>query len=83
MAKSYANQIPKEGLSIDGKRIDRVTETKYLGLTIDHKLKWDAHINQRIASCRKLLFCLKGFVGKARGPSPEMITDAYTVRHSN
>ena len=76
--KSYAASERGLTISVGGKVIDKTSEVKYLGLIIDNKLKWDKHINEKVASCRRLLFCLKGFIGKTWGPSPEMVKYAYT-----
>jgi hypothetical protein len=32
-------------VAIDGKNIERVTETKFIGVILDSKLKWDRHIS--------------------------------------
>ena len=47
LAKSYSKEIQPLGLCINGKRIERVTQCKYLRLLIDNKLRWDAHINDK------------------------------------
>ena len=75
---TYASQIPREGISVNGKRIERETKVKYLGLIIDHCLRWDDHINDKVSACRRLLFSLKSFICKTWGPSPEMVRYAYT-----
>ena len=80
--KSIKHLIPSSGLQINGKTLERETQVKYLGITIDHQLKWDPHINSKVEAARKLLFKLKAFVGKTWGPCPEMIRYAYisTIR---
>ena len=35
-------------LKIDGNPIDYVTEVKCLGVNLDHKLNWTAHISEKI-----------------------------------
>ena len=67
---------------IENTRIEKVQSVKYLGITITDKLKWSEHINNRIKSAKRLLFKLKGFIGKTWGPCPEMVRYAYlsTVR---
>ena len=56
--QNIKNVIPNCGLAIHDKRLTRETQVKYLGVTIDHQLKWDAHIVNKITSARKLLFKL-------------------------
>jgi len=36
--------------------IERVSELRYLGVTVDQHLKWDAHIAQLVARARKLIY---------------------------
>jgi hypothetical protein len=43
---TFSNKnIPDLNLVINGHKIEKVTNCKYLGLTIDEKLNWDTHIN--------------------------------------
>ena len=58
--KSYT--IPQSGIKIGSDTVEKVQSCKYLGLTIDNKLKWDEHINQRITAAKRNLFRLKGFI---------------------
>lgn len=74
--KSYT--IPLEGIILNNKRIQRDTSVKYLGITINQKLNWNDHLNDKIKSAKKNLFRLKGFIGKTWGPSPKMMKYAYT-----
>ena len=76
--KSYAASEKGLEILVGGMKIEKASSVKYLGLTIDNRLKWDEHINNQVAACRKLMFCLKGFIGKTWGPSPEMVKYAYT-----
>ena len=34
-------QIPTEGLTIGGQAIELSEQAKYIGVTLDNKLKWD------------------------------------------
>ena len=76
LRKSYV--IPTEGLTLKGVKIDRSETVKYLGLTIEHRLNWSTHINEKVKAAKKHIFRLKGFIGKDRGPCPEMTKLAYT-----
>ena len=76
LRKSFT--IPSEGIKLKGKEVDRVTNVKYLGLIIDHKLSWHDHINLKLDSARKNLFRLNNFIGKTWGPCPKLVKYAYT-----
>lgn len=45
----------KKEVKINGKKLKNTKETKFLGLTIDHKLTLNAHITQKINSCYHLI----------------------------
>ena len=70
--------MPSYGIKLKNKNIENVTQFKYLGLNIDHKLTWAPHINERIANANNLLFKLKSYIGKNWGPSPKMTIYSYT-----
>ena len=70
--------IPAEKLNIDGQTIELSEQAKYLGVTLDNKLKWDHHINEKTKRAKNLLFMLRGIVGTFWGPSPKMMLWAYT-----
>jgi hypothetical protein len=38
--------------------VPNIAETKMLGVTIDCKLSWNPHINQKIAACKRALIML-------------------------
>lgn len=78
-SKTYSPLINKENLMVNGKVIERETSVKYLGLTIQHRLNWSEHIANKTEAARKMLFRLKGFIGKTWGPNPNMVRYAYTA----
>ena len=45
-------------LSLDGQNIENVTEHRLLGLTVDNKFRWQAHIEHICKSMSKKLFLL-------------------------
>jgi len=45
-------------LEIAGKKLEVVTETKILGLTIQSNLCWDHHVNSMISKCSRRLYML-------------------------
>lgn len=68
----------KELLLLNGVKIDKDTQVRYLGVIIDQKLKWHKHIDNRLGSVKRQLFALRNYIGKTCGPSPKMIKYAYT-----
>ena len=53
----YANSLPNDiSIVINGKKIIRVSYTKYLGIQIDCYLRWDYHIDYIIKKNKYLLF---------------------------
>ena len=60
LRKSYA--IPDGGLRLKGVEIERSESVKYLGLTINHKLSWGTHIEEKVKAAKRHIFRLKGYV---------------------
>lgn len=71
-------KIPEQGVTLNGVKIDKDTQVRYLGVIIDQKLKWHKHIDNRLGSVKRQLFALRNYIGKTCGPSPKMIKYAYT-----
>jgi hypothetical protein len=51
--------------------VPNVTETKMLGVTIDCKLSWNPHINQKIAFFKRALMMLQPLLGRMWSPKPQ------------
>ena len=61
-------------LSINGKEIKEVEETKFLGVIIDNKLTWNAHITALV----KKLKCCTGQLNRLRESVPkQLLKDLY------
>ena len=52
---SRRRKEPPFSLSIDGKDIAYQTEVKYLGVTLDSKLHWTKHIEEKLTKTKKYL----------------------------
>ena len=50
---------PPFKLEIDGNEIYFSSTVKYLGVTIDRKITWQAHIEEKIGKARKLVGLLR------------------------
>ncbi len=71
------NVAPGIDLFISDQKIERVNYTKFLGIYIDEKLKWDKHINKvrnHIASSLFILNKIKNFV-----PTKLLLTLYYSL----
>ena len=76
---SKSNKIPPNGLRLKDTQIERSESVTYLGLTIEHRLRWGEHIDKKVKAAKRHIFRLKGFIGKNWGPNPEMTKLAYTT----
>jgi hypothetical protein len=48
-------------LTVDGLQIQLVNHAKLLGLTLDSKLNWTAHLNEKESQIRKIFFSLRSW----------------------
>ena len=60
-------------LKLGDKTLEIVDEVKYLGLTLDSKLTFRPHVNNKIKAAKKYIFALRNSIGKEWGPGPEQI----------
>lgn len=70
-------KLPKK-LKVDGTRIKYSGTAKYLGITLDTKLTFRAHILDKLQKAKNLLLRVKRGVGKLWGPIPGLMRWAYT-----
>jgi ribonuclease HI len=64
-------------LYMSGKRVQLSESVKYLGVTLDRRLFWTEHINDKIAMCKKLMMKIFSEVRGNFGPKPKLIKWAY------
>ena len=68
---------PPFPLTIDGKPIEFKQEVKYLGVTLDSKLHWTPHINDKITKAKRFLQGVAAITRNNWGPKPKLMRWAY------
>ena len=53
------NPAPIPSLTIDGEKVERVDEYKYLGMILDKNMVFDKHVDSIHKRCQSRLFCLQ------------------------
>lgn len=61
-----------------GQRIELSKEAKYLGVTLDTRLNWKAHIEKTIEKAIRCFWACRRMVGRTWGLQPKMISWLYT-----
>ena len=64
-------------LKIDGKEIPYQKQVKYLGITLDSKLYWTTHIDDKIKKTKKFLAQVAHITRNNWGPKPQLMRWAY------
>ena len=75
---SRKRHVKKPDLFIHGNKIEYVESFKYLGVTIDAKLNFNAHFEDKIARATKTLMACRKLVGTKWGLKPYMMYWLYT-----
>ena len=74
---SRRRKAPPFSLRIDGKDIEFRTEVKYLGVTLDSKLHWKTHIEDKLAKTKKYLGKIASMTRNNWGPKPRLMRWAF------
>jgi hypothetical protein len=70
-------QMPSK-LQLYGKEIPFSKTAKYLGVTLDDKLSWKPHIENKTKKAKRTLMAIRSTVGKSWGPSPMCVRWSWT-----
>ena len=71
------NKKPPFALKIDGREIEYKLEVKYLGVTLDSKLHWNKHIEEKLSKTKKYLTQVAYATRKNWGPKPKLMRWAF------
>ena len=67
-----------EQLTIHGQPVRYVEEVRYLGLYLDKRLNWTAHLNNKLATNKKYLHKMIKLAKTAWGPKPHLMRWTWT-----
>ena len=81
MTVNFLRQSPViTSLSIDGQSLDQVLSFKVLGVTLNHRLKWDAHVEVTVKKASKRLYILRVLRRSGVPPSDLLLIYISLVR---
>ena len=63
---------------MDGQQIPFSNSVKYLGITLDNKLTWKPHLEEKTTACKKLMVMLNSNLRGMHAPKPKLSKWAYT-----
>ena len=72
-----SRKTPPKPLYIDGKPIEYKQEVRYLGVTLDSKLHWKTHIDDKVRKAKKFIHQVASITRKNWGPKPSLMRWAY------
>ena len=72
-----SRKTPTTALRIDGQEIPYRKEVKYLGITLDSKLHWKPHIDDKIRKTKRFLGHVANITRNNWGPKPALMRWAY------
>ena len=73
--KKYAG---KKLIKMDGQEIPFSETVKYLGVTLDNKLTWKTHVDEKTTTCKKLMVMVNSNLRGMHAPKPKLSKWAYT-----
>ena len=72
------NAIPPGPLKLYGQELKYVDSVDYLGIKIDSKLNWNAHLDNKIAKTKRCMLMCRNAFAKIYGPKPLYMRWLYT-----
>lgn len=71
--------LRREPLRLFGAEINMSMKVKYLGVTLDSKLNWNEHVEDKIQKAKRVLFQCRRVCGLKWGLNPETMKWIYTM----
>ena len=81
MLFSKKHKSKQKFLKLGGKFIKHETEVKYLGVTLDKRLSWRSHINEKINTCKTMLLNITNKYRHTHKAKPKLMKWIYTVNY--
>ena len=75
---SKKHKSKQKFLKLGGKFIKHETEVKYLGVTLDKRLSWRSHINDKINTCKAMLLNITNKYRHTHKAKPKLMKWIYT-----
>lgn len=66
-------------LTLNGVVVHPVEQVKYLGVILDQKLSWKAHVDFRIKKASRMFFSCRAAMGRSWGLSPKVMSWIFTA----
>ena len=74
---TLTRKVPTRKLQLYGKDIEYSKEVKYLGITLDSKLHWNAHIQDKVTKAKRYINQVAAITRNNWGPKPKLMRWAY------
>jgi hypothetical protein len=71
-------EFPPHQLMLNGQILKNQNSTKYLGVTLNNKLKWTEHFNAVFNGAKRDITIINKALSKTQGPSPKLTHWIYT-----
>lgn len=72
-------ELVYQPLTLFGQVVERKREVKYLGVTLNSRLNWTAHIEAKINSGRRIMYQCRNIIGTRWGISPKSLRWIYEM----
>jgi hypothetical protein len=67
----FRRNVKEPNLWMDGKKLEYSDEMKYLGVTIQKRMSWTKHVNERVRKAGKIMNMVQNVIGQKWGLNPD------------